>query len=75
MSSNVAADGPVKDSPHVMAATNVDRGDTPAVWDAVDRPSVTGRWQGVDDESGPADIATGQVTGSFETGPGRWQQT
>lgn len=75
MSSNVAATGPVEDSPHVLAATNVDRGDTPAVWDAVGQPSVTGRWKGVDSESGPADIATGLVNGSFEAGPGRWEQT
>jgi hypothetical protein len=61
-------------SPHVMAATGVDRGDTPAVWNAVDQPSVTGRWDGVDAESGPADL-TGHATGCFETGPGRWEQT
>lgn len=57
-----------------MAATGVDRGATPAVWNAVDAPSTTGFWDGVDVESGPADL-TGHVTGCFETGPGRWEQT
>jgi hypothetical protein len=61
-------------SPHVMAATGIDRGMTPAVWNAVAQPSVTGLWKGVDMESGPADIATGHVTGCFESA-GRWEQT
>lgn len=74
MAKNAAAGGTVPDSPHVLAATNVDRGDTPAVWDAVGRPSVTGAWAGVDDNSGPADLS-GCVTGPFDSGPGRWEQT
>ena len=74
MSGNPAAAGPVPDSPHVIAATNVRRGATPAVWNAVGSPGGTAPWTGVDDESGPAD-RTGNVTGDFETGPGRWQQT
>jgi hypothetical protein len=61
-------------SPHVMTATGVDRGDTPAVWNAVGKPTVTGPWDGVDDESGPADLE-GHVTGPFDSGPSRWQQT
>jgi hypothetical protein len=63
-----------ENSPHVMAFTGVDRGATPAVWNAVGSPSVTGQWQGVDRESGPAD-RTGHATDCFEEGPGRWQQT
>lgn len=74
MSGNPAAGGPVQTSPHVMSATGVDRGDTPAVWDAVGKPSRTGLWKGVDMESGPAD-REGNVTGDFENGPGRWLQT
>lgn len=74
MATNPATEGTVPDSPHVMAATNVQRGDTPAVWNAVGSPGNTGAWEGVDDESGPADW-TGNTTGGFETGPGRWQQT
>ena len=74
MSFSPAGNGTPINSPHVMTATGVDRGDTPAVWNAVGAPTVTGRWEGVDDESGPAG-RTGKVTESFETGPGRWEQT
>lgn len=63
-----------ENSPHVMAFTGVDRGATPAVWNAVGNPSVTGPWRGVDRESGPAD-RTGHATECFEAGPGRWMQT
>jgi hypothetical protein len=61
-------------SPHVLAATGVDRGETPAVWNAVGAPTVATRWTGVDNESGPADL-TGHAVGCFETGPARWEQT
>jgi hypothetical protein len=61
-------------SPHVLSATGVDRGDTPAVWNAVGQPSVVGRWAGVDHESGPAD-RTGHAVGCFDSGPGPWAQT
>lgn len=74
MSGNPAAYGAVPDSPHVISATGVRRGDTPAVWDAVGEPGSTGPWKGVDDESGPADLS-GKAAGGFESGPGRWQQT
>lgn len=73
MAENVAARGPVHDSPHVMAATNVDRGDTPAQWNAVDSPSVTGAWKDINQGSGPAD-REGNTTGDFESS-GRWKQT
>jgi hypothetical protein len=43
-------------------------------WDATDSAEVAG-WEAVDDGSGPADLASGQVTGSFEDGPGPWKQT
>lgn len=62
------------DSPHVMAATNVRRGMTPATWDATDAPSIAGKWASVDVDSGPAG-RDGDVTGDFESGPGRWEQT
>lgn len=61
-------------SPHVMAATGVDRGDTPAIWNAIDAPTRTGRWEGVDQESGAAD-PSGHVTEPFGNGPGGWEQT
>lgn len=61
-------------SEHVMTATGVDRGATPAVWNAVGQPARTGPWAGVDHESGPAD-RDGHATGCFETGSGRWEQT
>ena len=61
-------------SPHVMAATGVDRGSTPAVWNAVSNPTRVGLWEGVDSQSGPADL-TGHATKCFETGPSRWEQT
>lgn len=73
MAKNLAADGTIPDSPHVMAATNVDRGSTPAVWNAVGTPTRTGAWEGVDGESGPAD-RTGHATGAFDD-YGRWLQT
>lgn len=61
-------------SEHVLAATGVDRGATPAMWNAIGHPSRSGPWRGVDHESGPADL-TGHATGCFETGPNRWEQT
>jgi hypothetical protein len=74
MSANPAVGHAVADSPHVNSATNVRRGDTPAVWDAAGSPGGTGPWKGVDDESGPAG-PDGNTSGSFEDGPGRWKQT
>ena len=73
MATNQAAHGTIPDSPHVLAFTNVDRGMTPAVWDAVDQPTVTGVWEDVAEGSGPAD-RSGNVTGGFESS-GRWRQT
>jgi hypothetical protein len=64
----------VPDSPHVMSATHVRRGMTPAVWDATDAPDIAGVWKAVNEESGPAD-REGNVTGRFEDGPGKWEQT
>lgn len=61
-------------SPHVMTATGVDRGATPAVWNAVGKPAATGPWRGVDNESGPAGL-DGHAVRCFDTGPSRWQQT
>ena len=74
MAEDIAANGPVEDSPHVVAATNVRRGMTPAVWDATDAPDIAGKWLPVDSCSGPADLNL-NATGAFEDGPGRWQQT
>ena len=74
MAENIAVNGPVPDSPHVLAATNVRRGMTPASWDATDAPGIAGVWLAVDMCSGPAD-REGNATGRFENGPGRWQQT
>jgi len=62
------------DSEHVMAATNVRRGMTPASWDSTHAPGIAGKWMAVDVDSGPADL-DGNATGTFEDGPGRWQQT
>jgi len=62
------------DSPHVVAATNVRRGMTPATWDATGAPGIAGVWAPVDVHSGPAGLQ-GDATGSFEDGPSRWQQT
>jgi hypothetical protein len=62
------------DSPHVMAATNVRRGMTPAQWDSTDARGIAGVWMTVDGGSGPMDLA-GNATGRFEEGPGLWQQT
>jgi hypothetical protein len=47
---------------------------TPAVWDATDAPDIAGVWKAVNEESGPAD-REGNVTGRFENGPGKWEQT
>lgn len=74
MADNPAAHGPVKDSEHVIAATDVPRGMTPASWDATFAPDIAGTWETVDNHSGPADL-TGHTTGMFEDGPDRWQQT
>jgi hypothetical protein len=77
MSVNKAGVNPnttIADSPHVVAATNVRRGMTPAVWDATDAPDIAGKWMNVDEASGLADCS-GNVTGDFEDGPGNWQQT
>lgn len=75
MAGNPAAYGPLpEDSPHVVAATHVRRGMTPATWDATDAPDIAGTWLSVDACSGPAD-REGNVTGDFESGPDRWQQT
>lgn len=62
------------DSLHVMAATNVRRGMTPASWDATGAPGIAGKWLAVDAGSGPAD-RSGNATGDFESGSGYWQQT
>jgi hypothetical protein len=63
------------DSLHVMAATNVRRGMTPATWDATDAAGIAGKWLTVDAESGPADCS-GNVTGKFlNDGTGAWKQT
>jgi hypothetical protein len=61
-------------SEHVLTATGVDRGATPAMWNAVGMPTRTGPWHGVDHESGPAD-RDGHAITCFDTGPSRWQQT
>lgn len=76
MADNPAADESVHlpDSPHVLAATNVRRGMTPASWDATDAPHIAGVWMAVDTDSGPAD-REGNATGRFEAGPGKWKQT
>lgn len=62
------------DSPHVLAATNVRRGMTPATWDSTGAPGIAGKWETVTDGSGPAD-REGNATGDFPDGPGGWQQT
>lgn len=64
---------PVPNSPHVVTAAGK-KGDTPAVWNAVGSPVTSGPWEGVDQESGPAD-PSGHATGPFEDGPGGWEQT
>jgi hypothetical protein len=69
---NVSVQPP--DSPHVMAATNTRRGMTPATWDSTDASGIAGKWMAVDAGSGPAD-RSGNATGDFENGPGRWEQT
>jgi hypothetical protein len=63
------------DSPHVLDATNVRRGMTPASWDATDAAGIAGKWLTVDAESGPADHS-GNVTGEFPSdGTSAWKQT
>ena len=74
MASNKAINTVLPDSPHVIAATNVRRGMTPAAWDSTDAPDIAGVWLTVDTGSGPAD-RSGNVTGDFDSGPGLWQQT
>ena len=61
------------DSEHVMAATNVRRGATPAVWKDGQPPGYAGQWDSVD-PGGPADFSTGEIDGEFENGPARWEQ-
>lgn len=75
MSNNPAAFGPVEDSEHVITATDVPRGMTPASWDSTFAPDIAGIWKTVDDHGGAVDIATHHVTEGFEDGPGRWEQT
>ena len=65
-------DGTVEQSPHVLSFTNQRRGMTPPTWNAVHEHA--GVWDHVSDGSGPADF-DGDVHGSFEDGPGGWQQT
>jgi hypothetical protein len=62
------------DSPHVLSATDVNRGDTPNTWNATGPLSVENRFTSIDGNSGPADFS-GHATGPFENGPGRWLQT
>lgn len=72
--STAAQPGLTEDSEHVMAATNVDRGDTPAQWNAVDPPTRIGMWKGVDQSSGHTDEHI-NVISPFDSGPNRWLQT
>ncbi len=74
MSFNQAVNGTIPDSPHILAATNVRRGMTPAVWDATNAPHIAGVWMAVTDGSGPANC-DGQMAGEFENGPSRWEPT
>lgn len=74
MAANPAVNSmPVQDSPHVLAATHVRRGMTPAVWADDPAPGYAGVWDIVN-PGGPADRDSGLVTGSFDSGPGRWKQ-
>lgn len=73
MAENPAAYGPLpEDSPHVMAATHVRRGMTPAVWEDAQGDGYAGVWEAVD-FGGAADREGNSATG-FEDGPGRWKQ-
>jgi hypothetical protein len=72
MAENVAASGPVADSPHVLAATNTRRGMTPAVWEDAQGDDYAGVWTATD-PGGPAD-RSGNMTGGFDSGPDRWTQ-
>jgi hypothetical protein len=69
---NPAADGPITDSPHVVAATNVRRGMTPAVWEDAQGDDYAGVWTAID-PGGPAD-RSGNAAEGFDSGPGRWMQ-
>ena len=74
MAGNPAAGGPLpQDSEHVMAATNVRRGATPAVWKDGQADGYAGRWDAVQ-PGGPADRDDGEINGEFDDGPGRWIQ-
>lgn len=73
MAENPAAFGPLpEDSPHVMAATHVRRGMTPAIWQDAQEDGFAGVWEPTD-PGGPTD-REGQSTTGFESGPGRWKQ-
>ena len=74
MAGNPAAYGTLaEDSPHVVAATNVRRGSTPAVWKDGQADGYAGQWNAVV-PGGPAGRDDGAADGTFEDGPGRWVQ-
>jgi hypothetical protein len=58
-----------------MAATNVNRGETPASWNATGPQTTPTQWKSLDANAGVAD-RHGAVARPFEDGPGtRWKQT
>ncbi len=59
---------PAHDSEHVLAATNVRRGATPAVWKDGQSPGYAGQWDSVD-PGGPGDFRTGEIIGDFHAHP------
>lgn len=73
MAGNKALSGPVPESPHVVTASPAVGGPPQQDWDSTSEATMEG-WKSLANGSGPADL-TGQVTGGFEDGPGRWQQT
>ena len=64
---------PAHDSEHVMAATNVRRGDTPAVWKDGQADGYAGKWDAVN-PGGPADFGIGEIDGHFHRGGDPWIQ-
>lgn len=73
MASNIAVNGPVKDSPHVITASPMGDSAPQEDWDATNKATIS-RWASIDSGSGVADFS-GKVTVGFENGPGRWKQT
>jgi hypothetical protein len=55
---------PSEDSEHVMAATNVRRGATPAVWKDGQPDGYAGKWDSVV-PGGPADMTDGDVDAEY----------